>query len=79
MQIHALWLVQAGVDFIMVDWTNNLWNKAHWADRGVNIQQLVNATTATLEVYKAMRAQGLPTPNVNIFLGLDNGPNEPLS
>lgn len=79
MQIHAIWMVQAGIDFIIVDWTNNLWNQQHWADRGVYAQQLINATTATLEAYKALRARGVPTPSVSIFLGLDNGPSEPLT
>jgi hypothetical protein len=28
---HCLWMVDAGVDFLLVDWSNNLWGKAHWS------------------------------------------------
>ncbi|EGD81265.1 hypothetical protein PTSG_11301 [Salpingoeca rosetta] len=76
---HAMWMVDIGIDYIMVDWTNNLWNINHWSERGVYAQELINATTFTLETYSAMRAAGMSTPDVVLLLGLDNGPAEPLS
>ena len=71
---HALWLDRAGINFLLIDWSNNLWGKSSWSQRSPNIQQLVNSTTLLLNTYAAMRAQGLPTPQVTLLLGLDNGP-----
>jgi hypothetical protein len=76
---HALWLADGGVDFLVIDWTNNLWGCAHWADRGVYAQQLINATTFLLDTYRALRAEGgVAVPRVVLLLGLDNGPSEPM-
>ena len=70
---HALWLDRAGIDFLLIDWSNNLWGKTSWSQRAPNIQELVNSTTLLLDTYAGMRAQGLPTPQVTLLLGLDNG------
>lgn len=72
---HALWLDRAGIDFVLVDWSNNLWGKTAWAQRAPNVDQIVANTTVLLHTYAAMRAQGLPTPQVTLLLGLDNGPH----
>ncbi len=37
---HARWLVEAGVDFLVVDWTNNIWGLNAWNERGVYAQVL---------------------------------------
>ena len=72
---HAIWFADAGVDCILVDWSNNLWSKTPWAARARDIQELINATTFALERYAALRAEGLiPTPKVVIMIGLANGP-----
>eukprot|EP00698_Gefionella_okellyi_P022250 TRINITY_DN7349_c0_g1_i1.p1 TRINITY_DN7349_c0_g1~~TRINITY_DN7349_c0_g1_i1.p1 ORF type:complete len:577 (-),score=127.90 TRINITY_DN7349_c0_g1_i1:63-1769(-) len=73
-QLHALWMVTAGVDFLLVDWTNNLWGVQTWDQRGVYAQELINATTAMVEVYAEMLQRGLTVPKVVLILGLDNGP-----
>ncbi len=75
---HAYWMVDAGVDFIVVDWTNNLWGVPHWADRGVYAQELINATTFTIAQYDRLRRAGVPVPKVVLLLGLDNGAAEPV-
>ena len=30
---HSIWFYDTGVDALLVDWTNNLWDTPHWADR----------------------------------------------
>lgn len=30
---HMIWLAESGADFLVVDWTNHLWGKAHWDER----------------------------------------------
>lgn len=72
-QQQALWLDRAGVNFILIDWTNNLWGKTSWSQRSANIRQLVDGTTALLNTYARMRSEGLPTPQVALLLGLNNG------
>jgi hypothetical protein len=70
---HALWLVGAGVDFILVDWTNNLWDKQHWSERAPAVDELVKATTTMLDVYAKMRKEGIPVPRVALLPSLENG------
>ena len=35
---HAIWMVEAGIDFVIVDWTNNIWGDNTWSERGVYAQ-----------------------------------------
>jgi hypothetical protein len=71
---HALWLAHAGVTGIVVDWTNNIWGIDSWDKRPPGATQLIDATLATLEVYKEMKGEGLEVPSMMLLLGLDNGP-----
>eukprot|EP00041_Stephanoeca_diplocostata_P025063 m.648553 g.648553 ORF g.648553 m.648553 type:complete len:623 (-) comp22662_c0_seq3:166-2034(-) len=72
---HAIWLTEAGVDCILVDWSNNLWGGTAWSDRSIDIQQLINGTTFALEQFHALQTEGLiATPQVVIMMGLTNGP-----
>lgn len=81
---HVLWMRGAGVDAIVVDWTNNLWGKQSWSQRGVYAQRLINATTFTVQQYDAWRkspasmAEVVP-PQIVLLLGLDNGASEPMA
>ncbi len=71
---HILWFVDLGVDFIFPDWTNHLWGKEHWDERGEGVNAIVHATTLMLEVLADMKAEGIPVPQVVLFPGLSNGP-----
>jgi hypothetical protein len=72
---HALWLDRAGINFLLIDWSNNLWGKTSWSQRAPNVQQLVGSTTGLLNTYATMRSEGLPTPQITLLLGLNNGPS----
>ena len=45
-----------------------------WDARGVNIQELVNATALALHTYHLLRAEGHDAPRAIIMIGLQNGP-----
>jgi hypothetical protein len=71
---HAEWLADAGVDFIWIDWSNDL-------DYNVSIDSVLTdavrpdfamierSTLFIFDVYSKLRAQGKPTPNISIFIG----------
>ncbi|HZT42531.1 MAG TPA: hypothetical protein VFA07_10075 [Chthonomonadaceae bacterium] len=71
---HALWMTEAGIDFLLVDWSNNLWGKQHWSERAPGVDELIRATTLLLDTYAQMRGEGIPVPQITLLLGLDNGP-----
>ena len=70
---HVLWFMDLGVDFIFPDWTNHLWGLKHWDERPERANEIVHATTLTLEVLAEMRDEGLPVPTMVLFSGLSNG------
>ena len=72
---HAYWMIDAGINFLLVDWSNNLWDKKHWSERAPGVAQLIAATTRTLDTYARMRDEGIPVPQITLLLGLDNGPS----
>lgn len=71
---HCLWLVDAGIDFLLVDWSNNLWGKQHWSERGPGVDELIRATDQLFVTLAGMRREGIPVPRVTLLLGLNNGP-----
>jgi hypothetical protein len=70
---HCLWMTEAGVDFLVVDWSNNLLGKKRWADRGADIEELIRATTVLLKVAAEMRKESIAAPRIVLLLGLENG------
>lgn len=75
MQQHVHWMEDMGVDAVLVDWTNNLWGDSEWSQRKAFAQQLINATTATVEFYAHRLREQKFAPAVVLLLGLDNGIN----
>ena len=71
---HILWFVKMGVDFVLPDWSNHIWGRNHWHERGNNTNTIIHATTLFLEVLADMRDEGIPVPQVAIMPGLSNGP-----
>ncbi|MGC8674764.1 MAG: hypothetical protein ACP5TI_06640, partial [Thermoprotei archaeon] len=73
---QAEWLTWAGVNFLIIDWSNNVWqssppSKDNWHTFAFAI---INSTSALLREYYLMTQMGLPHPKVTILVGLDNGP-----
>lgn len=77
---QAAWFIQTGIEYVVVDWTNNLWNIPHWNERNPNIQELVNATNLHIGVYSYLKhtLQWNNVPQFILLLGLNNGPTTPL-
>jgi hypothetical protein len=62
---HAEWILWAGYDFIMVDWSNNL--GGNWTSGTAD--KIMAGTDALLEVYAGLKKR----PAIVLLLGLDNG------
>jgi hypothetical protein len=71
---HMIWLIESGIDFLVVDWTNHLWGKAHWDERPDATNEIVLCTTLALETLAELRDEGCPVPKMVIYPGLNNGP-----
>lgn len=69
---HSIWLTEAGVTCINLDFTNMLWNKIQWSSRGPNVDEIINATTAMLREYARLRDEGHDSPRAMMSVGLTN-------
>jgi hypothetical protein len=80
LRTQAAQFIQAGVDALVVDWTNNCWlpSCSSWANRSVDTQQIVNATDVAFATFNSFRQEGWSVPKFIILLALDNGGNTPL-
>jgi hypothetical protein len=81
MRTQAAQFVQASIDALVVDWTNNCWLPGcdSWDHRSLGICELINATDLLFGVYAGLRrSEGWPVPRLVLLLGLDNGPTTPL-
>ncbi len=71
---QILWMIDMGINSIVVDWSNHIWGAEHWTDRGEGADQIIHVTQIFLEVLADMRDEGLPVPLVSLMPGLSNGP-----
>ncbi|MFA6111480.1 MAG: hypothetical protein WDA75_22200, partial [Candidatus Latescibacterota bacterium] len=71
---HVIWLAESGIDFLVVDWVNQLWDKEGWEERSDAAVEVIHATTVLLEILAEMREEGIAVPRVLLMLGLENGP-----
>ncbi len=67
---QILWMDESGVNFLQVDWSNNLTSANHWADRLPGVIEMVGTTQVLLDTLAQMRREGLPTPQVQLLLGM---------
>ena len=78
---HARWLSDAGVDFIWIDWSNDIKYIYDPASPHPDFDVIEGATFTIFDEYAKMRAEGASTPQISIFIGtpgeeksaLDNG------
>lgn len=76
---HCIWMVEAGINLLIVDWTNNLWDKKHWDERHAGVDELVKSVEVTLEAYYNLAKEGIPVPKLILLPGLNNGPSAAMS
>jgi hypothetical protein len=67
---QALWMDDAGIDFMQVDWSNNIGNWKHFKDHPPGVDEIMASTTSLLDTLAQMRAEGIPTPQVVLLLGI---------
>jgi len=66
---HAQWLYDAGVDFIWIDWSNNIGNRIDGASRP-DLDAIENNTRVLFDEYVQLDKR----PQISIFLGIDGNP-----
>lgn len=67
---HATWIAEAGIDFIWIDWSNNVnYDPATMHDQRPDFAMIEDSTTLIFEEYAQMASEGLPHPRVSIFTG----------
>jgi len=71
---HAAWLADAAVDFIWIDWSNNIRYTYSPTVKNPTFDMIEGATTAIFDEYAKMRAAGEKTPNISIFAGVTGAP-----
>lgn len=65
-KIHAQWLYDMGADFIIWDSTNHAWLDANLSDQSQGM--VIDSLKSLLEAWLQLRAQGIATPQVAIWL-----------
>lgn len=71
---HAAWLADAGVDFIWLDWSNNIKYVYSPTVKNRTFDMIEGATTTIFDEYARMRAAGEKTPKISIFAGVTGSP-----
>ena len=71
---HARWLADAGVDFVWVDWSNNIKYTYDPAKNNVTFDMIEGATATMFDEFAKLRAAGTRTPNISIFAGVTGSP-----
>lgn len=67
---QMLWLDEISVNFVQVDWSNNLTSAMHWKDHVPGVTEMIASTEVLLDTLAQMRREGLPTPQVILLLGM---------
>ncbi|MBI4558564.1 MAG: hypothetical protein HY706_13355 [Candidatus Hydrogenedentes bacterium] len=76
---QMLWLTESGIDFLVVDWTNQLWDKEHFSECSDSAREIIHSTILALESLAAMRDEGIRVPKTVLYLGLTNGPSTTMT
>jgi hypothetical protein len=71
---HAKWLTDAGVDFIYIDWSNDLSYTYNPATPRWDFDMIEGATFTIFDEFEKMQAEGAKTPKISIMIG---NPGEP--
>lgn len=71
---HATMLADADVDFVWLDWSNNINYVYDPANKRPDFDMIEDATFTVFDEFARMRAQGLKTPDISIFAGITLAP-----
>ena len=71
---HAEWLTDAGVDFIWLDWSNNVTYDPDEFWVGGKQDLIEDATAILFDEYYKMGKVGMKHPKISIFIGVTGAP-----
>lgn len=71
---QMIWLIESGVNFLVADWTNHIFDKKHWDERDGGPNTIIHATTLGLEMLAVLRDEGQYVPKMVLYPGICNGP-----
>lgn len=74
MRKHAEWLTDAGVDFIWLDWSNNVTYDPDEFWEGGKQDLIEDATAILFDEYYKMGKAGIKHPKISIFIGVTGAP-----
>ena len=71
---HAIWLAESGIEWVNVDWTNNLWSTPSFSNMSVAGRYVMNGTTFAVRGWQRLeREEGIPCPKIALMMGMSNG------
>ena len=71
---HAQWLADAGVDFVWLDWSNNITYDPDELWVGGKQDLIEDATAILFDEYYKMSKAGMDHPRISIFIGVTGAP-----
>lgn len=71
---HAAWLADAGVDFVLMDWSNNIGYVYDPTKKRPDFDMIEGATFAVFQEFGRLRAEGKPTPAIALMAGVTGAP-----
>lgn len=71
---HAEWLADAGVDFVWIDWSNDISYQYNPAKKRPDFDMIEGATFTIFDEFARMRAEGRKTPSISLFAGVTGAP-----
>ena len=71
---HAVELADAGVDFIWIDWSNDLGYTYDPGNKRPDFDMIEDATFAVFDEFSKLRGEGKKTPNISVFIGNPGAP-----
>ncbi len=76
---HLIWFIESGIDYLLVDWSNNIWFSKSWDDVGKGTYELDDTTTLMMDGLVKMRSEGYVVPKMTFLIGVSHvrpeGPN----
>ncbi len=67
---HLIWFVESGVDCLVADWSNNIWQAKSWKEVGIGTNELHATSTLMMEEMARMRDEGYPVPKMTFLTGI---------
>ena len=71
---HAAMLQNAGVDFVMLDWSNNIGYTFEPTKKRPDFDMIEGAAFTVFDEFARLRAAGQKTPNISVMAGVTGAP-----